>query len=1022
MSDELKDLRALSLPFDVDEVDPICHQCVRDQLKKYDKYVDEDGNKASGRFMVPCHGIKKHIIDPIERAAMSDKEAENIAAARDVVSFASKYLFLPDGTPWVARWYQEPVLRCTSKRKVLRISRRTGKCISAKSLIFSENGPITAEELYALKITDRPFVATFNEDTLKTEFAFGLIQRNGRKPVFRLRTKNGRETVVTDNHPFLVRTDIEEAEWKELKDIEIGECIAVPSTYEHLQIQSLEATGERKARLLGYLTGDGGTNYKTTVRFTNFDEAIIEDISDIISDYNCKLNEITEGNYNIIIDDGQMRGPGNYSKGSNKINQIVTEEGLRSLAVDKTVPKSIMRANRKEIANFLGAYWDCDGWCSVGKNTYGRKHPNIEVGAATASKELALNIKHLLLRFGIFSNLKEKKVKYDNGYKIAWQITMAGKDSIEKFRKYIPLRAKKENLEKVYEVIKDKKARIIENEYFWDPVVEISYVGVQETYDLSVPETHTLIADDIISHNTDSVCVDIIYRMYTTRNIKILVAGPQKSQTEELITRIRSFINNNPALKRSVVRDVSAPWYEIKLQNGARLRGFAAGTKGKQEGVSMRSQDADAIYIEEMDYVDPNAIEGAIYPIMQTTPDTALIGFSTPTGFRTPYYSLCEESPHYKEFQYSYKVLPWWKNVEAEKSNFTEEKWTHEYLAEWGDSESGVYKPSYVDRALQNYEYKDQVRNPIWKYTIGTDWNEKHGTEIVVLGHNTHTGMFQVVDSVLVERSEFTQLSGIQKLLDMNKKWRPNFIYIDAGNGSTNYEVIRKKAYENSTKDGDRDTARLLTMLKKYDAGSSLEVKDPVSKQKRRAPAKPFMVHASVRMFEQNRILISSSDNTMEKQLRNYIIDRITPTGTEVYGQMDETIGDHRLDALNLAIVAFHLEFDDLHAPIVMMDVGAAPDPRVMKLKESRKITDARSKDSVIHEPGDRRLEGPDHLEKTWAEKQVFGIAHSGPLGGIKHNRPGWSTDEEDKEQQKFLQRRRGRQNRSRNQPTRTTF
>ncbi len=1013
MKDELADIRKLDLPFKVDDVISQCHGCVRDQLKKYEHFVDTEGSAAKNKFSIPCEGIKKHIIDPVQAAALSDEELQHYEATQDVVQFASTFLKLPTGDFWKARWYQEQVLRCTSRKKVLRISRRTGKCISQRSHVLTAEGPIKASEFYSLKT--KPQVISFDENDQSLKLAFADIKENGVQPVFNLLTKNSRETEVTDNHPFLVQTSPDSAEWRELKDLEVGDKIAVPSTYQDL-IKGV-SVGARKARLLGYLTGDGGTSYKITVRFTNFDQEIVDDLQDILSDYDCELNSIAEGNYNVV-------GSGEYymRRGKNKVNKIVTEEGLRSLAVDKRVPSSIMNGTLIDVANFLGAYWDCDGWASVGKKCWNnKKYPNVEIGACSASKGLAQDIQYLLLRFGIFSNLKKKNVKYKNGYNIAWQLTMAGKESIEKFRNYIPLIAKQSKVEEVWEVAKYRKARRIKEDYFWDVVKSIKYSGQQMTYDLTVPETHTLITDGIISHNTDSVCIDIVYNLFVKEKHKLIVCGPQKTHVDEIFTRVRAFIKSNPMFRDSIERDVSAPYYELRLKNGSRLRGYAAGTKGKKEGIGVRGQDADIIYIEEMDYVDANAIVGAIYPILQTSPNTSLIGFSTPSGFKTPYRTLCEDNPQYKEFHYSYKVLPWYKQVEADRVNYTIEEWEHEFLALFGDAEAGVYKPSYIERAMADYEYHTQVRNPIWKYAIGTDWNEKHGTEIVVLGFNPLNGGFQIVEAQLIEKSEFTQLRGVERLLELNRKWRPSFIYIDAGGGSTNYELLRQTAYENSTRDGDRATANLLTILKKYDSGASLTIKDPITRQKRKAPAKSFMVNASVRMFEQNKIRVSSYDNVLEKQLRNYIIDRITPTKAIVYGLAEPRVLDHRLDALNLAIVAFHLELDNLHVANIMTSVGIIPSASPQNTEEqSDKRDKLESPTSAHHGPEDRRLEG---FEKTWAEKSVFqaspGVLND-PLQGIKTNRPGWATDEEDKHIAKFLQRRRNRRNV--NKPSRTNF
>ena len=59
----------------------------------------------------------------------------------------------------------------------------------------------------------------------------------------------------------------------------------------------------------------------------------------------------------------------------------------------------------------------------------------------------------------------------------------------------------------------------------------------------------------------------------------------------------------------------------------------------------------------------------------------------------------------------------------------------------------------------------------------------------------------------------------------MNKKWEPDYIYIDAGNGATNAELLYSKAKKASST-GDKITARLLKTLKKYDSGSNITVKD----------------------------------------------------------------------------------------------------------------------------------------------------------------------------------------------------
>jgi hypothetical protein len=503
---------------------------------------------------------------------------------------------------------------------------------------------------------------------------------------------------------------------------------------------------------------------------------------------------------------------------------------------------------------------------------------------------------------------------------------------------------------------------------------------------------------------TDMVSVEITYQMFTKKGIRILVGGPQKVHVEEIINRIRGFIYRNPLLADEVVHDVSSPIYQIELKSGSYVKGFALGTKGKTQGVGVRGQNADRIYCDEMDYVDDNAVIGGLLPIIQTTPETSMTGFSTPSGFKSVYYRMCEEDPYYKEFKYNYKVLPHWKVVERDRGSYTEEKWTHEMLAEWGSSESGVYRPSYIDRSMRVYDYEGARPMPGWRYVIGADWNEKYGAQIVVVGENLSGGYYQVVEAIGVEKSEFTQLSSVQSLIDTVKKWRPSSVYVDAGNGSTNYELLKKMSYDQRMKHGDYILAGLIDILKKYDSGASIQTKDPVTGQPIKAPAKSYMINASVRAFESDRVRISATDKELEQGLRNYIIERISPSGTPIYGMRDTVTKDHRLDAFHLAMVSFFIEYGGLSLNTSMIEAVATVNPITKKMGESRITPSTHRQD-----PSERRLEEA-------AGKGIIssiGLVLPGRVDNgytIGSNRPGWATDEEQEYEQRNLRRKiRGR-------------
>jgi hypothetical protein len=209
----------------------------------------------------------------------------------------------------------------------------------------------------------------------------------------------------------------------------------------------------------------------------------------------------------------------------------------------------------------------------------------------------------------------------------------------------------------------------------------------------------------------------------------------------------------------------------------------------------------------------------------------------------------------------------------------------------------------------------------------------------------------------------------------------------------------------------------LLDILKKYDSGSSIKVLDPVSSEEVRKPAKPFMVNASIRLFEQGLIKVSSGDHTLEKQLRNYIVERITPTGTPVYGLQEPKVLDHRLDALNLAIVAFHLEFNDLYKITTVDTIGAALDPRLVNRSDN--LQEQASKAEKDGSPETRRIDSKSNLGLFYST--MAGRVDNEPFER-KHNRPGWESDTENIEEMRALRQRRSRGRMNSNRPTRTNI
>lgn len=323
--------------------------------------------------------------------------------------------------------------------------------------------------------------------------------------------------------------------------------------------------------------------------------------------------------------------------------------------------------------------------------------------------------------------------------------------------------------------------------------------------------------------------------------------------------------------------------------------------------------------------------------------------------------------------------------------------------AEFGEQEEGAFQNIYVEAAKSDYRYGAIARELNWTYMLGVDWNDvKIGTNIAVVGFNPLENGFYLLDRHIVSREGWTQLSACQKIAELNRVWRPDFIYIDEGYGSTQLEVLKKFGLDSildPTKGPNHPDAKLKDIVKSYNFGGNVEIRDLVTGQWVKKPAKPFLVENTVRRFESGTIRFSQYDEILAKQLLNYVIDHVTQTNMPVYRSADEKIGDHALDALMLALVGFTLEktsFGKVKHSIGFRFSGRIgektdPDKRFVRIivekKEKERVRDK-------HMPEMDRAKMFENDEQPLLPTKRLPISHSRADSGIQlWTWPGWEHD-----------------------------
>ncbi|OQW94269.1 MAG: hypothetical protein BWK79_06755 [Beggiatoa sp. IS2] len=378
-----------------------------------------------------------------------------------------------------------------------------GKCLAGDSeVVLADGSVVTLVEIYRQK--------RVNILTLGNNWQFHLTQPchfvdDGIKPVFRVTTKLGRVLETTITHPYLTMEG-----WKPLGELTVKTPIAVPRV--------INIFGQQK------------------------------------------LTEHEFKQLNLV--------------GKN--------------AHQKIIPEIIFKLTRPQVAQFLNRLFAKDGRANI--LTSGQ----CSLGYTTTSEKLARQIQHLLLRFGIIARLKKRQ--------FAWQLDIRDTQSILAFMNEMSIFGQETTLDKIKElltkkryqantdlvpvaiwqylaVIKDqehwkdlarksgirgysyqqvgkralsrvklslladtlndfKLQQFAESAIYWDEIVNIEYVGEKHVYDLTVPQTHNFVANDICVHNT-SFAMNIAEYVAIEQKLPVAVFSMEMSN-EQLGMRLIS--------------------------------------------------------------------------------------------------------------------------------------------------------------------------------------------------------------------------------------------------------------------------------------------------------------------------------------------------------------------------------------------------------------------------------------------------------------------------------------------------
>ena len=429
-----------------------------------------------------------------------------------------------------------------------------GKCLAFDSeLVLGDGSVATIEEVYRRRAARLLTLGENSRFALTSPTAF---VDDGRKPVFRVTTRLGRVVETTLSHPFLTVDG-----WQHLYRLRAGDRVAVPRS---LGVFGAGEMRECEVKLLAYLLGDGGLT-STSPIFTVGKPALREDFESAVSEFGgVETRQANGADRTFALRVKKSKGAGGRTNPVTAWLRDLGVYGLGSRA--KFVPAPVFPLRRDLLALFLNRLFATDGWATA------LKSGQSQLGFASASERLARQVQHLLLRFGIVASLKRRSVKYRHERRVAWQLDITDRRSIETFIAEIGIHGKEAALSGVSRALEGRRyqtnrdlipaevwrrlaslkggeswsslarraglkghtnihvgrralsrgrplsladalsseelRRLAQSDLYWDEIVSIEPAGTKQVYDLTIPGTHNFVANDICVHNT-SFCLTL---------------------------------------------------------------------------------------------------------------------------------------------------------------------------------------------------------------------------------------------------------------------------------------------------------------------------------------------------------------------------------------------------------------------------------------------------------------------------------------------------------------------------------
>ncbi len=453
----------------------------------------------------------------------------------------------------------------------------TGERVQIKDLVGQTNIPIISmDAAYQL----RPMLAS-------------KVFSSGTKQVFEMTLRSGRTIKASGNHKFLTM-----AGWQELENLTDGERLATPRFLTADAPICKLSTDELV--LLAHLLGDGCVLPRQPIHYTSADPKNLEAVENAAQRlFGITPRRVQQKNWwHTYLPSPYHLTHGKY----HPITNWYRELGISPVrSYEKRIPQAVFASDSKSIQLFLHHLWATDGnisWKNIrgrmssGAIYYGSTSEELARGVQHLLLRLGIwstlriipdkrghrssyqvhvesaSVQHKFLQlvgsYGVRGEIAKELSEFlaeiaprpttDTIPKEVWDLfvdteaqnaDMSRRDLTDNLEiRYAGGRmftrgVARTQLAKVATALGSQTlTHLAESDVYWDEIISIIPIGIEEVYDATVPGTHNLVANDIILHNSIEQDADVV--MFIHREDKNNPDSERQNIAEILIEKHRN--------------------------------------------------------------------------------------------------------------------------------------------------------------------------------------------------------------------------------------------------------------------------------------------------------------------------------------------------------------------------------------------------------------------------------------------------------------------------------------------------